>query len=385
LTVRPRVGIVALATHDNGGVFQYTQAVIEALAGRSDFELVVFSQHDELTVGDLEFHRVRFERRSLLTQLEMATAVLVGRGLPQFVPAADRRAFDSVDFFFVPSVMPYPQLFFDKPYVVTIHDLQERHYPDFFPAVERFQRNATNRTVARRARAIICESSFVRQDLVGFLGIDAARISVVPAPPPAAVMGVPPSAEEVAEARRRHNLTHEYLLYPAQFWPHKNHLTLLGAFARVRGAHPGLKLVLTGGRQYQYERVVAEVRRLGLEPDVIFLGHLPYEELRGIFKGARALVVPTLFESISIPVYEAFALGVPVCVSNVVGLPEQAGDAAVLFDPKDPLAIAAAIERVVGDDALARTLVDRGRARLQALLREPYGDRLAAVLRGVRA
>lgn len=382
MTRRARVGIVALATPENGGVFQYTQAVIDGLQSRDDFEFVVFSQHDEFDTGAIEKQTVAFARRAFTTQLTMAVAVLAGRGVPQFVPTADRRRFGSVDFFFVPTVQPYPQLFFGKPFVVTIHDLQERHYPAFFSASERFQRIATNRTVARRARAIICESTFVRNDLVRFTGVADRKICVVPAPPPAAAMVPPPGADVVAEVRRRHGLTTDYLIYPAQFWPHKNHLALVRAFARLVAARPELRLVLTGGQKGTYSTVVDEVRTLGLDRSVTFLGHVSYEELRALFRGARALVVPTLFESISIPVYEGFAVGVPVCVSNVVGLPEQAGDAALLFDPRDPADVARAVERILGDETLARTLIERGRRRLEELGRTPYGERLAAVLHG---
>jgi glycosyltransferase involved in cell wall biosynthesis len=377
----PRLGVVALAAPENGGVFQYTQAVIDALAGRKDFEVVVFTAHDKFDAHGLEQHTISFARLGWREKLTMGASVLAGRGSPLFVPAADRRRFESVDGFFIPSVLPYPQLFFDKPYVAAIHDLQERHFPQFFAAAERFQRNATNRTVARRARRVICESAYVKKDITQFLGVDAARVAVVPAPPPASIMGAPPSPSEVAATRQKHDLMRDYIFYPAQCWPHKNHTSLLQALVRLRAQHPELQLVLTGSQQYEYATVMREAAARGLAGDVRHLGYLPYDELRSVFKGARALVVPTLFESISIPVYEAFALGVPVCVSRVVGLPEQVGDAALLFEPHDPVAIAAAVEKLLGDATLGETLVARGKAKLDELARQPYADRLAAVVR----
>jgi glycosyltransferase involved in cell wall biosynthesis len=379
--VKPRLGVVALATPQNGGVFQYTQAAIDALAVQRSLEVVIFSQHPDLDARGLEHHVVTFARNSPTTQVTLGLAVLAGIGTPLFVPACDRPLFASVDCFFIPSVMPYPQLFFDKPFVATIHDLQERHFPEFFSRRERFNRNATNRTVARRARRVLCESSYVKEDITRFLGVNGARVAVVPAPPPASILAAPPSSDEMAAARRKHGLARDYIFYPAQCWPHKNHVGLVRAFARLRGRHPELLLALSGGQQNHYATLIKEIGELGLGREVVHLGYLPYDELRSIFAGARALVMPSLFESISIPAYEAFALGVPVCMSNVVGLPEQAGDAALLFNPHDPDAIAGAVERVLSDATLAQTLVARGRARLAGLMREPYGERLAAVLR----
>jgi len=381
VSARQRIGIAALAAPESGGVYQYAQAAIDALQARREFEFVVFTQPGSgVDARGLERHEISFARHAPATQAAMAAAVLLGRAPSSWIPAADRRALASVDAFFAPSVLPYPQLFFDKPYLVTLHDLQERHYPEFFSARERLQRWATHRAVSRRARRIVCESQFVKRDLMRFLAVDESRVEVVPAPPPAALHESRPGAEEIARVRHQRGLESDYIFYPAQLWPHKNHLALVRAFALLREKYPALRLVLTGGRQSAAAQVEAEIARLGLRERVSLPGFLPYGELRAIFEGARALVVPTLFESISIPVYEAFALGVPVCVSNVVGLPEQAGDAALLFDPRDPSAIAQAIDRVLGEPGLAARLVARGAARLAALEAVPYGERLAGAM-----
>ena len=96
-----------------------------------------------------------------------------------------------------------------------------------------------------------------------------------------------------------------------------------------------IHLVLTGARQNNYQNVSSKITELELESKVLHLGYIAYEDLPYLYKMSEMLVMPTLFKSISIPIYEAFALKVPVCASNVVALPEQVGEAGLLFDPNN--------------------------------------------------
>ena len=376
---RLRVGIVALSRLAHGGVFQYTQSVIDALAGRSDLEVSVLTDHDEYDLRGLE--RRSLAARSLPRRLATAALLVSGVRSKIALPPADRSALAGLDLLFATSGLVYPHLFAGPPFVVTMHDLQERHLPGFFTPFERTLRSVINRGLAKRATLLLCESRFVAADLQRFLAVPERRIAVVPAPP--LEQGAPPTDEEVAQVRSVHQLNENYLIYPAQFWPHKNHSALLRAFALLRPRFSSLRLAFTGAHRLRYPEVMAEARGLGLEQSVRALGQLPYAQLRALLRGARALVLPTLFESISIPILEAFALGVPVCSSNVVGLPEQVGDAGLLFDPRDPAQIAAAAERILTDPELAAELVRRGRARLAGNSRERFGALLAEVFRQV--
>jgi glycosyltransferase involved in cell wall biosynthesis len=126
-------------------------------------------------------------------------------------------------------------------------------------------------------------------------------------------------------------------------------------------------LVATGRQTDHFTVVQAAVERLNLTDQVTWMGFLTPLELQAVVLGARAMVVPTLFEAASGPLWEAFTAGVPAACSNVTSLPEQAGDAAVLFDPYDVTAMAGAIAAVWSDDGLRRRLVAAGRSRVAAL------------------
>jgi glycosyltransferase involved in cell wall biosynthesis len=183
--------------------------------------------------------------------------------------------------------------------------------------------------------------------------------------------------------RTRLSLPEQYLLYPAQFFPHKNHLRLVEAFGQVAQRNAHIHLVLTGTRRFEYDNVMARAAQLGLGQRIRHVGQLDVEDLALVYKLAHIVVIPTLFESISIPIYEAWMMGVPVCASNVVALPEQLGDAGVLFDPLSVEDIADKISTVLNDAELRSTLVARGKRRVEALTIDRYAQELRAMLQQV--
>ena len=112
-----------------------------------------------------------------------------------------------------------------------------------------------------------------------------------------------------------------------------------------------------------YKWIRARLRQLGVEDDVLFPGYVPGEELADFYHLADVFVYPSLYEGFGLPVLEAMACGVPVITSNISAMPEVAGDAAVLVEPNNSQDLAAAIERVVTDEALRRSLIEKGLRR----------------------
>jgi glycosyltransferase involved in cell wall biosynthesis len=225
------------------------------------------------------------------------------------------------------------------PKVVTLHDVQHLDLPAMFPRAERALRSALWHRSLRRAARVVAISEFVRDRAVAKLGLDAERLRVVP-------LGLDHDVLEPGQAERE-----PFLLYPARPWPHKNHARLYEAFALVRRARPELRLVLTGGGDF------------GAVPDGVDVrGHVTQAELVSLMQRASALVFPSVYEGFGLPPLEAMACGCPVTCSNAGALPETVGNAARLFDPHDPQAIADAVL-----DVLARPApwVDRGFARAE--------------------
>lgn len=250
------------------------------------------------------------------------------------------------------------------PAVYNPIDLQHLHYPQFFEPGEIAWRETIYRTGCEIARALIVNSAWVKDDVIRQYRVDPAKIQIIPEAPPT-VASAEPSQALLAALRTKYRLDEVFVLYPSMTWPHKNHLRLFEALAYLRDerATP-LQLVCTGSRYEPFwPSIQGAVRDHALDSQVTFLGHVPQEDLRGLYRLAACLVLPSLFEANSLPVFEAWLEGTPVACSNVTGLPEQVGDAALLFDPRNPVAIADSLAAIISDPALQAALRSRGRRR----------------------
>ena len=253
-------------------------------------------------------------------------------------------------------------LFYDSgvPVVSLVHDLQYLHYPEFFDPADRHERDRYFRHVCRVASRIVCVSEFTRSTVLKQTDLPPYRVTAVLSAPQERLNPIPrspsPSPSRFGEP---------YLLYPANFWRHKNHEMLLAAFGMYRARHPqsDLKLVLTGAPSPRRDELMEAARRMRLAAWANFPGHLPEPEFADLLGGCMAMIFPSLFEGFGMPVLEAMAAGVPVLASNLTSLPEIAGGAALLFDPRRPTEIADAIERIAGDPTLRAELIARGRER----------------------
>ena len=160
-------------------------------------------------------------------------------------------------------------------------------------------------------------------------------------------------------------IANKFFLYPANFWQHKNHHTLLTAFvaARKAGLPNDIKLVCTGAPGEGMNAVIAAAQSMGLGGVASFPGFVDDCEFVALMKSALGVVFPSLYEGFGMPIIEAMAVGCPVACSNCTSLPEVAGDAAILFDPHEPGEIAEAICRLESDQELRSMLVARGKKR----------------------
>lgn len=243
-------------------------------------------------------------------------------------------------------------------------DLQHVHLPEFFDPEVLRDRDATYRRFCAQASLIVVATRWVKDDLVASYGLAPERIAVVNPPPVTEAYPVPTADEERAIAARL-DLPDRYAFYPAQTWGHKNHERLLDALGQLRRRGIDVPLICSGHRNQRYARLVELAHELGIDGQVRFLGFLSPAEIQLVYRRATCLIFPTLYEGWGLPIVEAFWSGLPVACSNVTSLPALVGDAALVFDPLDPAAIASAIERLWTDANLRTELAERGRARFR--------------------
>jgi glycosyltransferase involved in cell wall biosynthesis len=211
------------------------------------------------------------------------------------------------------------------PAATTVLDVQHEVFPEFFSRAELAYRRRVYGWTVRKSRIVITISEHARAALVDRLGLDPNSVRAI---------HLAVDHERFRPDGRRRE---DFLLYPANAWPHKNHTRLFEAFAAVRRERPELRLVLTG----------AGHDRLVLPDGAESQGHVSLYALVVLYRTAAALVYPSLYEGFGIPCVEAMACGCPVAASDVASLPEVCGDAAVYFDPLDAESIAEGIRTVL--------------------------------------
>lgn len=268
------------------------------------------------------------------------------------------------------------------PTIYNPHDLQHLHYPQFFRLSTIAWRETIYQAGCHLANTVVVGSHWVKQDVVRQYGVNPDKVQIIPLAPPTEVY--PDTTPKIlAEVKFKYQLQVPFAFYPAMTWEHKNHLRLLEALAYLRDKK-GLivRLVCTGKRfSHIWPRIEERLSTLKLDNQVQFLDVVPTTELRAIYQLAQFVVVPTLFEAASGPVVEAWLEGVPVACSNVTSLPEQSGDAALLFDPFSIEAIADAVRRMATDRHLRDDLARRGKRRLKVFSWERTAKAYRAVYR----
>ena len=381
-----KIGILALGKKDDGGVYQYAQSIIDALKEDKNKIYIIFcnKNDDRFDKYDLEIRKLDKPQNKISEKIIRIFQQLFFIRNPWFFTKKELDIFADIDIFLSPSISIYPHFYLNKPFVFTLHDMQERYFPDFFSKQDKALRWLSRRALTRNADKIICESSFVKKDIINFIGLNESKISVIQSPPPEIFLNFKFDEKRFQIVKDKYNLTEKFIFYPAQYWFHKNHFKLVEAFKIVSKTFDDVHLILTGSKTnnysvQNYNNLLQRIDELSLQDRVKHLGYVDYEDLPYLYKTSQFLVMPTLFESVSIPIYEAFALEVAVCSSNVVALPEQVGDAGLIFNPNDIYDIAENMKKYLNDDSLRKEKARLGFEKVKGFNHENYRTKLLKV------
>lgn len=255
--------------------------------------------------------------------------------------------------------------YYDRvPFLGTLHDVFYLSQPDAGSTRTRTRWQARYHDVAARARLIMTLSEFSKAEIVRLLNVSPQRVRVVPLAPSAGYAPQPP--ELIAAVRRRYGLEHPYILFGGGFGRRKNPLGALRAFAQALPRLPAdVGLALSGVGGPLEADVRAYIRDTGLTARVKLLGFVPDADHPALISGCLLYFFPSLLEGFGLPALEAMACGAPLLSSSTTSLPEACGDAAVLVDPSDEAALAAALVELALDPTLRAMLIERGRRRAQ--------------------
>ncbi len=364
-----RIGINALLisltpSYRSAGVSRYTLNVLHALRA--------FDQTNEYLVFVSE-REVAQHLPSTPTSLTIPVGWLgshpIRRILWEHLRLADEARRHNLQLLHAPvNILP---LGLPCPGVVTIHDLAVLRFPELFRPARRIYQQALIRQSVQRAALIIAVSEHTRHDLIDLLHVPEERIRVIP-PILEERFSLPCSAETLNQFRQRRQLSEPIILCLATLEPRKNIGQLLQAYHLLkREVQLPHMLILAGAKGWYYHTLTEQVRALGLEESVRFVGYVPEEEKILWYHAADLFVYPSRYEGFGLPVAEAMACGLPVVTSNVSSLPEVVGDdagfgkrAALTVAPNDTEALAHAMQQALYDPSLRQLLRERGLARV---------------------
>jgi glycosyltransferase involved in cell wall biosynthesis len=252
-----------------------------------------------------------------------------------------------------------------KPTVLSMHDIQHVHYPEFFSWGRRLSRKITYGLSASHANWFQASSEFIKQDLLAhFRELAPQQIAVIAEGVNIADFSTPIDNDSCLD---RYDLPDRFLFYPAQLWPHKNHITVLKALKEIETLH-GVKipLVLTGAAYSAAAEILEFVKQRSLDY-VIYLGKVPFEELVGLYQRAAYLITAVLYESSSQPILEAAAAGTAIIASKTPPNVELSRVLKLnLFEPLDVEGLARMIHRLWNDEQVADLQIAHNRHHIGA-------------------
>ncbi|MCK4650931.1 glycosyltransferase family 4 protein [Candidatus Babeliales bacterium] len=264
--------------------------------------------------------------------------------------------------------------FVEIPFFYTVWDLQHR-LQSYFPEVSvsgcKFEdREKKYSYIIPRASYIFIGNQAGKQEVVKFYNFPKERVKILPLPTPDFLFNY---FETKNDFINKLGIKRNYLFYPAQFWPHKNHILILLAIKILKEKYGiDFDVVFTGSDKGNLNYIKEKVEELGLKEKVYFLGFVSIENLIELYRNAFALVFPSFFGPDNIPPLEAFALKCPVIAAKVSGAEYQLGDAAILFDPKSENELVSAIKKLQDDVILRSIIIEKGFNKSKSWKAEDY-------------
>jgi glycosyltransferase involved in cell wall biosynthesis/2-polyprenyl-3-methyl-5-hydroxy-6-metoxy-1,4-benzoquinol methylase len=337
-----------------GGVFQYAQRLISALAKHSDLNVVaIIGPIGKGIFDDLKRHN-NF-REVLLKSAHLFPEILKS---------------EMIDVIHTP-IQWFYNCTFSVPMITSLHDLQHCHYPEFFTKKEIQFRNTYYKKSAEFSERVIVSFEHVKKDLVKFFNIPSDKIDVCP-------LGFDNPIEidqnRFPEIREKYKLPGKYLFYSANTWRHKNHIVLIRALKLVHEKYGEKVALVCTGQKYEdyFPQIEEHINKHNLREFINFTGYIPEKDMHLLLKNATLAVIPTLYEAGSFPLIEAMLYDVPVICSNVTSLPGTISDTRFIFDPGDTEQMAEKIAFMLKDEKL----IEENRGNSRKRVKEGGWDRM---------
>jgi len=389
--MKTRVAVISRVERASGGSFQYGASILEAVAKLPTDQYEICFWHNNDSFDDLEKLPYQHAKpkwfcmqlfRVVKKLATIANGIIKSEKIENWIEndalARSVRAWK-------PDVcilleQSYNPLSKEVRVIGPVHDLMhryERSFPEVGEAAEYAARERTFGRHAANAAAVLVDSNIGKAQLIECYGIAEDKVHVLP---------FIPSPLFTDQASRPASFSDEktpFIFYPAQFWLHKNHMAIIQAISMLPNDLP-LHCVFVGTTdKAAFVPVREAIEKAGLSKRIHILGYVTDAEVAWFYKNAFALVMPTFFGPTNIPPLEAMQYGCPVITSNVYGIPEQCGDAALYVDPRKPEQIAKALCRIATEPGLRSQLIAKGYDRSAQWTKEGFEKKFLKILQSV--
>lgn len=266
------------------------------------------------------------------------------------------------------------------PFIVTMHDVQELHFPEFFTPEERAYRAEHYWTSLKYSSGVVVSFNHVKQDLVKYFHLLESKIYVCP-PPYNQIKLVSTSKEQAEIYSQKYTNLKDFILYPAQTWEHKNHVSLIKAVELIKTKYNRFVTVIFTGKKNPvfFPNIENYLAQSTISEQIHFMDIVPETELYWLYKNCSLVVVPTLYEAGSFPLLEAMSLDVPVICSSVTSLPETIGDSRFIFEPLNIEQMGDLIVNMLNNEKLRMDNIKNSQVRIEELTKINTFDMIVRV------
>jgi len=385
--VKKNIGILFPVSRKMG-VFQYAMSIAEALINSNEdfnYTILYFGQESPKdflkikNVSHVRFISLDASPNHFLSKMNFFFNCFLG--YPFFTTnKKNKEILKNVNIDLL--IIPFQLMFgfeHNIPYIVSIPDVMWKYYPNFpeYTLLKRIKLNFVVHYCTKYSLLNVVDASTGFSDLVTFYHVPEKKIKIIPYIPPGYIYEFKDMSKESATTLLlKYHLPEKFIFYPAQFWFHKNHLRLIETLKIIKEEkNAKINLVLVGNpgaNNENYKKVMDLVKELSIEDQIFHLGYVTDKEIVALYKKSTALVFPTLIGPTSIPPLEAMTLGIPVLCSNLFSMPEEVGDAGMLFNPFNPMDMAEKIYKVWSDESLREKMVIKGYEKMNDLNLEKY-------------
>lgn len=394
-----KIGIGIFTAPEAGGAYQYTRSIIQAAAeikkSGGQFDFVCYSLY-ELWEPICVKMGVPFKRLSenkvqkalyhcgyLLGQIGGVNSKSYNSGFYKFHPLWKAYDEDNLSAMIITSPSWYgkPE---GKKLIMPIFDIMHRYldFPEIGGGKIGQERDIRYASICKGADALLTDSKLGVMQLIECYGnlYDGLirKAYALPFIVPDYISEMRTGEKDNAKILTK--VPEKYILYPAQFWKHKNHVRLITAAGELKEQGINVNLVLTGSGKNAGEEIAATIDKYGMQEQVTNLGYISDEELTELYKHARAMMFPAFTGPTSIPPLEAMALGCPVAVANNFAMPEQLNGAGLDFDPTSVSDIKDAMRRLWLDDRLCEAIIEREKKRSREWTVKEFAEELRKII-----